>query len=781
MAKEGRTVQLSASGFMPHGMCYLWQPGILGLHIVSDSLITLAYFSIPFTLIYFTTKRTDLRFSWVFISFAVFIVACGASHAMEIVTIWIPAYWLSGIIKAVTALASVMTGIFLVKLVPTVLELPSPSVLKAANVELAREVAERKRAEAAIREINDSLEARVAERTAALEAANRNLLQEILVRTQSEELLAVTLASIRDGVIVTDVAEQITFINEAATQLIGCDSADARGVPLRSVFKIVGSSKRAPLEELIGPGARIGSAHEDELVARSGRHIPIDLRVAPIQSGAADIRGIVLTFRDFTERQRIQNELQKTNDRFAIASDAAGLGFWDFDVASKTLQWDAWMYRLYGRAPSNNDRPYSLWMESIHPEDRETCQQAFGDALNGTRKFDMEFRVVHLNGQIRHLKASSGVIRDATGRAVQMFGVNFDITERKRAAEQLRLAIEAAPTGMIMTDDKGKIVLVNAEVEKLFGYPRSELFGEHIEMLVPERFRKLHAGFRQGFYSESKSRPMGPDRELFGLCKSGREVPIEIGLNPLQTPEGSFVLSSVIDITERKRGVEQLRLLNSELERRIATRTSELKERESMLQEIHHRVKNNLQVIASLINMQVRSISDVATRIALQQCRSRVETMAQIHEMLYQAKNYANVPFSRYARELTLRILSASGISRADIELRFQLDELALPVEKAIPCGLILNELVANSLKHAFPNDANGEILVELRRVAGHKAVLSVSDNGIGISPRYDPEKSNSLGIQLVLTLVQQLEAQLEIIRQPGATFRITFAVEPSE
>ena len=129
---------LSTEGFMPHGLCYLWQPGVLGLHVVSDSLITLAYFSIPFTLLYFVRKRTDLQFNWMFVCFAVFIMACGTTHLMEIWTVWHPAYWLSGSIKALTALASVPTAILLIKLVPDALRLPSPSALQSANMELAR-------------------------------------------------------------------------------------------------------------------------------------------------------------------------------------------------------------------------------------------------------------------------------------------------------------------------------------------------------------------------------------------------------------------------------------------------------------------------------------------------------------------------------------------------------------------------------------------------------------------------------------------------------------------
>jgi PAS domain S-box-containing protein len=172
----------SAGEFMPHGMCYLWQPGILALHVVSDSFIALAYATIPFTLLYFVRKRSDLQFNWMFVCFAVFIVACGATHVMEIVTIWSPLYWLSGSIKAITALASVPTAFLLVKLLPEALRLPSPSVLR-------KEIEVRERAEFEARKANERLEARVAERTAQLEAANIKLREEARHRQQAEETM----------------------------------------------------------------------------------------------------------------------------------------------------------------------------------------------------------------------------------------------------------------------------------------------------------------------------------------------------------------------------------------------------------------------------------------------------------------------------------------------------------------------------------------------------------------------------------------------------------------
>src|SRR3984885_7367332 len=180
----------SSTGFMPHGMCYQWQGGILALHVIADSLIALAYLSIPFTLLYFVRRRRDLQFTWMFVCFAVFIIACGTTHLMEIWTIWEPVHWLSGAVKAVTALASVPTAFLLVRLVPTALRLPSPAALQHLNSNLELEIVERKRAEAAVRHSNDLLETRVAERTRELEVAYQTLRQTQQASMQQERRLA---------------------------------------------------------------------------------------------------------------------------------------------------------------------------------------------------------------------------------------------------------------------------------------------------------------------------------------------------------------------------------------------------------------------------------------------------------------------------------------------------------------------------------------------------------------------------------------------------------------
>lgn len=348
-----------------------------------------------------------------------------------------------------------------------------------------------------------------------------------------------------------------------------------------------------------------------------------------------------------------------------------------------------------------------------------------------------------------------------------------------------QMVLEAAPVGMMMVNSTGHIVLVNAQIENLFGHPRAALIGQTLEVLVPERFRGRHPAFREAFLTAPRARPMGAGRDLFGLRADGSEVPIEIGLNPLQTPEGSFVLSSVVDISERKRAEEErerllveMRKLNRALEDRGQALRGTLRERETMLQEIHHRVKNNLQIISSLINMQANQLDAGAGRDALDDCQSRVQAMALIHEQLYQSADYSRVSLSPYIAELARNIVRAAEGADGRIALHIEADGVALPVDQAIPCGLIVNELITNALKHAFPSGREGAVRVSLAHADGGRVALRVSDDGVGVAPSLDLRATGSLGLRLVFALTEQLGGAAVVRRDAGTAFEITFPKE---
>jgi two-component sensor histidine kinase/CheY-like chemotaxis protein len=216
------------------------------------------------------------------------------------------------------------------------------------------------------------------------------------------------------------------------------------------------------------------------------------------------------------------------------------------------------------------------------------------------------------------------------------------------------------------------------------------------------------------------------------------------------------------EITERKR-----------MERRIR---ASLKEKEVLLKEVHHRVKNNMQVIISMLNLQSGYIDDEQAIEAFRKSQDRIRTMALVHEKLYQAKDLARINFAEYTRDLTNYLLSAYGSDAGTITLKMDIEDISLSIDTAVTCGMILNELITNSIKHAFSGGRGGEIFIELHS-DNDKLILTAGDNGAEIPEDPDSRKTESLGLQLIDAFVEQLEGSVELNRKDGTEFRITFPI----
>jgi PAS domain S-box-containing protein len=312
---------------------------------------------------------------------------------------------------------------------------------------------------------------------------------------------------------------------------------------------------------------------------------------------------------------------------------------------------------------------------------------------------------------------------------------------------------------MIMVDWQGRIVLANPQAGRLYGYPHEELLGQPAERLLPQRFRSAQPADHTTFFHHSEAQPAGAMRNLAGLRKDGTEVPVEIGLTPITTSEGAFVLASIIDITERTRAEAQIH--------------ASLQEKEVLLREIHHRVKNNLQVIASLLNMQADLLPDERTRGLLFDTQARVQSMALIHEKFSLSSSLAAINLGDYLREL-VEELFRSYAPRA-VEYDVEAAPIAVNIDTAVPCGLIASELISNCLKHAFPNGRPGRVNVVLEIVEPDLYALHVKDDGVGLPSNFESRRSESLGLQLIDTLARQLGASLQVESTGGTTFRLRF------
>ncbi|MDD5460681.1 MAG: histidine kinase dimerization/phosphoacceptor domain -containing protein [Methylococcales bacterium] len=357
---------------------------------------------------------------------------------------------------------------------------------------------------------------------------------------------------------------------------------------------------------------------------------------------------------------------------------------------------------------------------------------------------------------------SNKLSQHATLDARLYIGSIVDVSNPKHLEHLFRQAVESAPNAIVMVNEAGKIELVNSQTEAFFGYKREELIGHPMEILVPKRFRGEHEGFRKVYYANPQSRPMGAGRELYGVRKDGSEFPVEIGLSVIEGENGILVLSSIVDITERK-------IISDNLK-------NALNEKEMLLKEVYHRVKNNLQVVSSLINLQARNVKNEMTADLLRQSADRIKSMALLHEKLYQSKHLARINLNEYIRSLVDHLLFGYGAQASKINVNLEVEDLFLDVDTAIPCGLIINELVSNALKHAFPDNRRGTIEISFRKEQA-EYILVIADNGVGFPADLNFEKSASLGLQLVDTLTRQLMGQMNLEQTGGSRFMIRFPI----
>ncbi len=269
--------------------------------------------------------------------------------------------------------------------------------------------------------------------------------------------------------------------------------------------------------------------------------------------------------RDVTKRKIAEEELRESEARFRTVANAAPVMIWMAGPDKLCTFFNKGWLNFTGR--SLEQELGNGWAEGVHGEDLDRCLDVYQNSFNARQPFTMEYRLRRQDGEYRWV-LDSGTPRFAPdGAFLGYIGSCIDITERKLAEEKFRLVLDAAPNAMLMVDSAGVINFANAQAATVFGYPLSELIGRYIETLIPERFRDRHVGHRKGFLSAPSSRAMGVGRDLFGRRKDGSEFPVEVGLNPIHTIEGLFVLASVIDITARKEAELQHQLQNMELAR----------------------------------------------------------------------------------------------------------------------------------------------------------------------------------------------------------------------
>jgi PAS domain S-box-containing protein len=371
-----------------------------------------------------------------------------------------------------------------------------------------------------------------------------------------------------------------------------------------------------------------------------------------------------------------------------------------------------------------------------------------------------------------------------------------EITEREKIEDDLKIKVELLDTAtdsIILHDVTGKLIYANEKAAKMRGYSKEELMKLNIyDLNVPGESK---------FTGQYVDELMVKGEAIFESAqyhRDGTVIPIEVNAKMVTHNKDLQILSTARDITDRKENEAKLRCYREHLEDMVEERTktlekmnkmlqnevdahekaekeilASLEEKEVLLREIHHRVNNNMQIISSLLNIQSNYTDDPETNHVLRDSRNRIRSMAMIHEKLYISNKLSKIDFSGYVKSITSNLLQNPEVNPDLIKINVDVDEFSIGMETAVPMGLIINELVTNSIEHAFPQ-GEGNINLNLHK-NGETFILTVRDNGLGLPEGLDPKKVKTLGLSLVNSLVEQLNGSMEVEVEHGTTFKISF------
>ena len=367
-----------------------------------------------------------------------------------------------------------------------------------------------------------------------------------------------------------------------------------------------------------------------------------------------------------------------------------------------------------------------------------------------------------------------------------------ELAERlEQEKERYRQLVEATNDIAYSCDPQGNLTYISPQVRR-YGHGPGDMVGRpFMEFVLPED--------RDGFRQDISSLLSTGEPPIFRFrFRTATDQPVWFeagGARECDSTGACTGIRGVIrDISERRRVEEELQRLNTTLEERVRDRTAELegevqrsrlaeekvsvslREKEVLLREVHHRVKNNMQVISSLLSLQSQNIGDEKVRMIFKESRNRIRSIALVHELLYRSKSLEQIEYGAYLRKMAGPLFESYNVDPRKVAIRIDAVDVMMDIEKAVPCSLIVNELISNSLKHAVPGDRIGEIFIGMRLdIAAGAYVLDYRDNGVGFPPGMDLSATGTLGLRLITGLVRQLEGTLETPPGDGARFRITF------
>ncbi len=563
------------------------------------------------------------------------------------------------------------------------------------------------------------------------------------------------------------------YVNDAWRRVMGYSEAE---IPRLSMLDLVHPDQRASCEHLMEQVLRGEQPGTVRLVfvTKEGRTVTVEgtMTVRTSEGRPVATRSI---FRDITGMLAARQQVEDHEAKLRALFESSEHMFWTVDPSIKITSFNKgygdMIERLYGVRPelkeSQDGPPKKFASDSYHAFWEEKYKAAFAG-------FPIRFETDVTDKQGRRVcnEIFLSPVFDADGRANEVFGVGHEITEQKVAedtvreqAARLKAIFESSANMMIWTLDKDmRITSCNEHfkrsIEHVHGitFAIGDRFAERMAArIAPERAKALLVNYANALRGKAQQFEV----ELIDL--HGRPAWVENFLNPIVVNgEVQEVSCLAYGITDRKQAQEEL--------------IQSLGEKEVLLKEVHHRVKNNLQVINSIMKLQgARVDDDPRLQEILHHSRDRIRSMALIHESLYQNKQFSLIDLGNYIDGLARNLVMSYSLSgRISLDLDLGPDPVPLVLDQASPCGLILNELISNALKHAYPSDSAGTVRVRLQLI-GDRVVITVGDDGIGLPAGFDDQRDGNLGLELVHMLVGQLDGQIERHGPPGATYLLTF------
>jgi PAS domain S-box-containing protein len=470
------------------------------------------------------------------------------------------------------------------------------------------------------------------------------------------------------------------------------------------------------------------------------------------------------------EKQVAEMALRESEERFRLTAEETGQLLYSLDPRTGKVKWAGAVEAVTGYTFEEYESfDVDAWGEQIHPEDREMALKTMDEALENRTRFDMEYRFRRKDGSYIFVEEHGAFVYSEES-PYPTVGTISDITDVKQIEKEITEQrdfyegiLEGIINGVWVTNKEDVIYYTNKGMAIIAGIDREQIAGVKILADFPESTLE----FFRPYYLNAKEtlEPIYYDAVPI-ITPAGRQSYQSGWLIP-RIKDSSFegMICTVEDVTERRAAEEQIK--------------ASLQEKEVLLREVHHRVKNNLQVITSLLRLQSDTIKDQKIADMFKESRERIRSMALIHEKLYRSEDLASINFNGYMKGLITGLFRSHGTDPGRIATRLEVEEVPLGLDQAIPCGLIVNELVSNSLKYAFPKERKGEISVTLRSHGADEVALTVSDDGRGIPENVNLKNADTLGLELVSILAEdQLEGSIDLDRTNGTTFRICFRLQ---